>query len=123
MREIKDRIKRIRSESRLSMEKFGDRIGITRSSVCKLENGENNPSEQTIRLICKEFKIRYQWLTEGIEPMKETLDTDSMTRIDEIMTGENEFAKNLFKKFSRLKNEEWELLEKIIYDLANDKGD
>lgn len=105
------------------MEKFGDRIGITRSSVCKLENGENNPSEQTIRLICKEFKIRYQWLTEGIEPMKETLDTDSMTRIDEIMTGENEFAKNLFKKFSRLKNEEWELLEKIIYDLANDKGD
>ena len=120
---MKDRIKKIRTENKLSMEKFGERIGITRSSVCKLESGENNPSEQTIILICKEFGIRYLWLTEGIEPMTEALDTDSMARIDDIMTGENEFAKNLFKQFSKLEKEEWELLEKIIKKLAKDKGD
>lgn len=105
------------------MEKFGARIGITRSSVCKLESGENNPSEQTIKLICKEFKVRYQWLTEGIEPSKESLDTDSMARIDDIMIGENAFAKNLFKEFSKLDEDEWKLLEQIINKLAENKGD
>lgn len=120
---MKDRIKKIRNENKLSMEKFGERIGITRSSVCKLESGENNPSEQTIKLICREFKVRYQWLTEGIEPMKESLDADSMACIDDIMTGENEFAKSLFKEFAKLEKDEWKLLEKLINKLAKDKGD
>lgn len=62
---MKDRIKKIRTNNKLSMEKFGERIGITRSSVCKLESGENNPSEQTIKLICKEFGINKDWLLTG----------------------------------------------------------
>lgn len=99
------------------MEKFGDKIGITKASVSRIESGENNPSEQTLILICREFKIRYQWLTEGIEPMYEELDSDCMNRIDAIMTGENEFAKNLFKAFSKLDTDEWKMLEKIIQSL------
>lgn len=62
---MKDRIKKIRADNKLSMEKFGEQIGITRSSVCKLESGENSPSEQTIRLICKEFGINKEWLLTG----------------------------------------------------------
>lgn len=62
---MKDRIKKIRSDNKLSMEKFGEQIGITRSSVCKLESGENSPSEQTVRLICKEFGISKDWLLTG----------------------------------------------------------
>ncbi len=99
------------------MEKFGDKIGITKASVSRIESGENNPSGQTLILICREFKIRYQWLTEGIEPMYEELDSDCMNRIDAIMTGENEFAKNLFKAFSKLDTDEWKMLEKIIQSL------
>lgn len=115
---MKDRIKIIRSDTGLSMEKFGKRIGVTRSSVCKLESGENSPSEQTIKLICKEFKISYLWLTEGIGPMYVDLDTDSMARIDDIMTGENEFAKNLFREFSKLDEKEWKTLERLIKNLS-----
>lgn len=120
---MKDRIKEVRKKNKLSMEKFGERIGITRSSVCKLESGENNPSEQTLKLICREFGISYKWLTEGIEPIESQIDSDSMTRIDDIMAGENEFAKNLFKEFSKLDEDEWNLLEGIIKKLAKDRGD
>lgn len=119
---MKDRIKRIRADAGLSMEKFGNRIGITRSSVCKLESGENSPSEQTIKLICREFKVSYAWLTEGIEPIYVDIDTDSMSRIDDIMTGENEFAKSLFREFSKLDADEWKLLEKIIQKLSKREG-
>lgn len=62
---VNDRIALLRNSLNLSMRKFGDRIGVTASSVNKLEKGENNPSEQTIKLICKEFNVDYFWLTEG----------------------------------------------------------
>lgn len=54
--------------------------------------------------------------------MYEELDSECMTRIDAIMTGENEFAKNLFKAFSKLDTDEWKMLEKIIQSLKGDKG-
>lgn len=117
---MKDRIKKIRTDNKLSMEKFGKQIGITRSSVCKLESGENNPSEQTIKLICKEFNISYLWLTQGIEPMTEENDHSSMARIDAIMTGENETAKKIFKAFSKLSEDEWNTLGNIIKNISEE---
>lgn len=114
---MKDRIKKVRTQNTLTMEQFGNRIGITKSSVSLLESGKNSPSEQTIKLICKEFGVSYIWLTEGIEPMYESIDINLMTKIDSIMTGENEFAKNLFKEFAKLDESEWKLLEKIMKKL------
>lgn len=60
-----ERIQRIREDSGLSMEKFGQRIGIGRSSVSMIEKGINNPSRQTIELICREFNVRREWLETG----------------------------------------------------------
>lgn len=118
---MKDRVKKVRTDAGLNQSEFGKKISISRSAVWKIENGENTPSEQTIKLICKEFGISYLWLTEGIEPMKESLDVDSMARIDYIMTGENEFAKNLFREFAKLDESEWKMLEKLIKNLATEK--
>ncbi len=65
-RDIGKRINEVRSTLGLSMEKFGKQIGITKVSVHNIEKGNNNPSEQTIMLICKEFNVDYVWLTEGV---------------------------------------------------------
>lgn len=67
---LKERIKKIRKEANLSMEKFGKKIGITKSSVSMLESGRNAPSEQTIKLICFEFGINENWLRTGEGKMK-----------------------------------------------------
>lgn len=115
---IKNRIKKIRNDLNLSQTKFAEQLAVSRSAICKMESGENFPSEQTIKLICKEFNISYLWLTEGIGEMNAQLDSAYMTRIDALMTGENEFAKNLFKEFAKLDKSEWELLEKIIKNIS-----
>lgn len=60
------RINKVRSQLNLSMEKFGNKIGISKSSVNKLEKGLHHPSEIVIRSICREYNIDYAWLTEGI---------------------------------------------------------
>lgn len=115
---LNERLKKVRLRAGLSQEEFGKRIGIeSRGHISALESGNRNITERIIKDVCREFKIRYQWLTEGVEPMYEELDSECMTRIDAIMTGENEFAKNLFKAFSKLDTDEWKMLEKIIQSL------
>lgn len=122
MDSIGERIKYLRKEILKKTQKdFGSQIGLKSNSVSDIENGKNKPTEQTIKAICREFNIGYLWLTEGIEPMKESLDSDSMARIDDIMTGENEFAKNLFKEFAKLDDSEWKSLEKLIKNIAKEK--
>lgn len=61
-----ERIKQVRKDSGLSMQAFGERLGISSPSVSKIESGINNPSEQTIRAICSEFNISRDWLVDGI---------------------------------------------------------
>ena len=60
-----ERFKKIRSENKLTQEEFGRTIGIGKTSVSKLESGENNPSERTIKLICSEFNVNEHWLRTG----------------------------------------------------------
>lgn len=117
---MNERIKIVRKNNKLSQEEFGNRIGITKSSVSLLESGKNRPSEQTIKLICKEFDISYLWLTQGVGSMEERTDYSTMARIDAIMTGENETAKKIFKAFAKLDEKEWELLTKIIKDISEE---
>ncbi len=117
---MKNRVKKIRIDAGMNQSEFGKKISISRSAVWKIENGENTPSEQTIKLICKEFGVNYLWLTEGIDPIYSELDTNSMARIDDIMTGENEFAKNLFREFAKLDDSEWTILEKLIKNIAKE---
>lgn len=110
---INERIKKTRTDAGLSLRAFGAKVGITGSSIAKIETGENNPSEQTVRLISSAFKVNYQWLKDGLGPMYLPPDTDDEL-VDEIMAGENEFAKNVFRSFAKLGDEEWELLKKMV---------
>lgn len=63
--EIKDRIKLIRKKLKLNQLEFGKRIGVTESAICNFENARRNPSEQTLKSICREYNVDYFWLTEG----------------------------------------------------------
>lgn len=64
------RIRTVRTTACLSMRAFGERVGISAPSVARLESGENNPSEQTIRAICSEFSVNRDWLVDGIGDMQ-----------------------------------------------------
>ena len=78
---MNERIKELRSSLKLSQEIFASRIKITRSSVSKLEKGENNPSEQTIALICKQFNVNEEWLKNGTGDMFKEIPEEDETAI------------------------------------------
>ena len=95
------------------MDKFGNKIGITKASVSKLESGENNPSEQTLKLICREFNVDYFWLTEGFGDM--FIDIPD-TVIDEmkITYDLSDFEEQILRQYLILSKEEREVLQNIV---------
>lgn len=78
---MKDRIREVREHFGLSMEKFGSRIGIGKASISLLESGKNNPSVQTITLICREFGVNEQWLRTGEGEMFEQTRASMLDRL------------------------------------------
>lgn len=64
-----ERIKKIRLKSNLTMEQFGERIGVSKSTISNIENGNRNATAHMIKSICREFHADYFWLTEGTGEM------------------------------------------------------
>ena len=123
MENINDRVKILRKELGLTLEKFGEYLGVKKSTLSNIENNRYGVTDQMIKSICREFNVDYIWLTTGEGEMFKDSDDAFLERIDRIMAGENEFAKNVFKEFTKLEPSEWELLEKIIKNIASEKED
>ena len=72
---IGERIKKVRKELNLTQQNLADKISIKQNSVALIESGKRNPSEQTLTLICREFRVSEDWLKNGKGEM--FVDTDN----------------------------------------------
>lgn len=59
------RIKELRTALHLTLEGFGDRIGVTRAAVSKWENGDRGIADSMVVSICREFGVNERWLRTG----------------------------------------------------------
>ena len=118
---MNERIKELRTSLKLSQEIFASRIKITRSSVSKLEKGENNPSEQTIALICKQFNVNEEWLKNGTGDMFKEIPEEDETAIllsdlleDNGETPLYETIKGIIRTYQQLDPKSQSILNEII---------
>lgn len=117
-----ERVKEVRKTLGLTLEKFGDRLGIKKAAVSKIEKGENSLTDANIKAICREFSVDYMWLTTGEGEMFVDTDDDFIERIDRIMVGEDDARKNLFKALLEASDEDIAAFQRII-DLFASKKD
>lgn len=116
---MNNRICEVRTRLNLTRAIFAEEIGISVSGLRKLESGENNPSEQTIRAICREYKVNRKWLETGEgEPFKEvTRDVEIAQFLGKVLSGDRDFKYRLASVLARLTVDEWELLERKCREL------
>lgn len=60
-----ERVKEIRKGLNLTLEKFGERVGVTKQTVSRIENGVNNLTDQMALAICRTFSVNEHWLRTG----------------------------------------------------------
>ena len=64
-----ERVKEIRRSLKLTLEKFGERLGVGKTAISKIEKGENNLSSQMMKAICNEYRVNYEYLESGTGEM------------------------------------------------------
>lgn len=109
-----ERVREVRQSLGLTLEKFGEKIGIKKAAVSKIEKSENSLTDANIKAICREYNVNYMWLTTGNGEMFVNTDDAALTMIDNIMSGENDFHKNLLKACASLDMDDLKVIEKLI---------
>lgn len=89
---MKERLKALRKELRLTQQEFADRVGISRGNIGAYEVGKNAPSDAVISLICREFHVNEEWLRTGNGEMfvEETPDEEFMRMAKAVASGDTE---------------------------------
>ena len=119
--ELKERVKAVRkSQPKMTQAQFGSMLGATREMITSYEIGKVTPSDAFIKLICATYGISYSWLKDGIGAMYREPDSDDEL-VDNIMFGDNEFAKDIMKRFARLSDDHWVMLREVIEALKKGK--
>lgn len=57
-----ERVLEIRKALGLTMDKFGEKLGVQKSAISKVEKDKVNLSDQMVRAICREYNVNYDWL-------------------------------------------------------------
>ena len=76
-----ERVKEIRKALGLTLDKFGEKVGVKKQTVSRIENGVNNVTDQMVLSICREFNVNYDFLMNGEGEMFDDL---PQTVLDEL---------------------------------------
>jgi transcriptional regulator with XRE-family HTH domain len=110
-----ERVKEVRKHFDLTLEKFGEKLGVTKQTISRIENGVNALTDQMAKSICREFNVDYIWLTTGGGNMfTEDDDQEFYARIDQLMDGESESRRNLFKSMLYASDEELDAIQHML---------
>lgn len=116
-----ERVREIRKSLGLTLEKFGEKLGVGKTAISKIEHEQCSLTDANIKLICREFGVDYIWLTTGEGEMLVDSDDDFIEKIDRIMAGENDARKNMIKNLVNASDDDIQVLCRLI-DSYNSLG-
>lgn len=120
---INERIKVIRNSAGITLDKFGERVGVSRAAMSNIENGNRNVTDQMFKSICREFNVSENWLRTGAGEMyvPQTRNQEIMAFANQVMAEEDEsFRKRFVTALGNASPEFWDELEKFLDALKKD---
>lgn len=121
---IGERVKTLRKELGLTLEKFANPIGIHRGSLSAIENDKSGMSDRTLLAICREYGVSEAWLRDGDgEMFVPVTRNEKIARFaGELMKDETpDFRRQLVEILADLNDEQWDALADFAERLANIK--
>lgn len=102
-----ERVRIIRKDQNLTMEEFGNRLGVSKVAISNIESGNRNVTNQMRVAIIKEFNVNETWFRTGDESggkyLQKTVEDEITDLFTEIMNSpEDDDLRSLARAFSRL---------------------
>lgn len=118
---MNERIKALRKVLGMSQDIFAEKLGLTKNYISLIENGNRNLSEQSVKVLCREFNVSEEWLRNGAGEMFLPTDRNAdIARLTKQLLDEesDSFKNRLISILSNLSVEEWQYLEKRAKELC-----
>lgn len=118
---MNERIKELRKTLGLTLDKFGDRIGVGKTAISKIENGDRSVTDQMFKSICREFNVREEWLRSGNGEMfvQMSRDEEIASFVNSIQQGcTDSFKKRFIKVLASLDESDWKFIEEKAIELC-----
>lgn len=117
---MKDRIRQIRKENKLTQKEFAERLGIKQNTVASYEMGRIGISDSVIISICREFNVREEWLRNGVLPVYNERDGSFTELLSDLDDSNDDFIKSLIKVYMGLDKDSKDALRKIANVMAEE---
>lgn len=116
-----ERVKEIRKSLGLTLEKFGEKLGVKKGALSSIENGRNALTEQLAKAICREYNVNYDFLIRGEGDMFDNL---PQTIIDELCLQYNlsDSEKAIIEMYVSLPEDFRQLLKERTTELLHKQG-
>lgn len=59
------RVFNLRKQLNLTLEKFGEPLGVTKTAISRIEKEERTITDQMAKAICREYGVNEEWLLSG----------------------------------------------------------
>ena len=118
-----ERVKELRKTLNLTLEEFGNKVGVTKQTISRIENGVNNLTDQMLISICREYNVSEEWLRDGTGEMFIPLTRNQVITdfAGDLIKEEDTFKKRLIEALAKLNENEWAVLEKLAQELTKEK--
>lgn len=116
-----ERVNEVRKSLGLTLEKFGEKLGVTKTTISRIEKGVNNLTDQMAISICREYNVNYDYLVYGEGEMFDDL---PQTIVDELCTQYdlNDFDKALVEMYVSLPAGSRERIKEYMKQLVKKVG-
>lgn len=117
---MKNRIKQIRKDNKLTQVEFGERIGVKGNTVTNYETGLRNPTDAVILSICREFGVNKDWLLTGKGDMYDVPEDEVATVVSDLLEESNPFYDiiiSIMKSYKKLDDKSQAALNSLIQEL------
>lgn len=114
-----ERVKSVRKKRELTLEKFGERLGVTKTAISRIEKGDRGLTEQMFKSICREFGVNEVWLRTGEggddNMFTKMSDDDRFSlNLGKLSQSDNEFAKNMLNAIAETEPEKLKIIEDFM---------
>lgn len=121
-----ERVKEIRKALGLTLEKFGQPLGVKKNAISQIENGRNGLTDQMAKAICREFNVNMEWLRNGTGEMFIQLDEDEQISSffhDLLQEKQGSFKRQFVTALSHLDDDGWNILSQFMDYFTQNKKD
>ena len=119
------RVRIVRKKLGLTLEKFGEHLGVKKSTLSNIESGRSSLTDRMLKSICHEFNVNEEWLRNGTGEMFVIPEDETAAIVSDLLESKDHEFFNLIldivKTYQTLSPMDQDIIKKFCQQLVDAK--